>query len=193
MSKKFCEIVVDSPFVLFKGFFMGFLSWYEQRPLYYFHKYEGIRIDTLTEHFKEWLGLETHVHLCVEEKIADKLEDAIAKSFDKLGIAVISNKKIEQADFKFSTGLYDDNLVEKFKEDINQLAGVNTEIHLYESDTIDAGWQDMGVGAINIIPPIHHVFQGDFKGEFEDILIAYRKLKENPLVKLSDIHLHLEY
>lgn len=193
MSKQFCEIVVDSPFVLFKGFFMGFISCFQQKPLYYFHKYEGIRIETLTEHFKEWLGLETHVHLCIGEELADKLEDAIANSFDKLGIAVISNKKIDKANFTFKIGLYDDKLVDKFKEDINRLAGVNTVIHLKEAEIIDPGWQDVGVGAVNLIPPIHHAFEGDFSGEFEDILISYRKLKSNPLIKLSEIHLKLQY
>jgi len=192
MSKRFCEIVIDSPFVLFKGFLMGFLSCSQQKPLYYFHKYEGINIETLSEHLKEWLGLETHVHLCIEENLADKLEDAISSCFSKLGIAVISNKIIEKADFTFSVGLYDESLSEHFKDEINKLAGVNTTIHLKKIEIIDPGWQEIGMGAVSLIPPVHNVFEGSFKGEFEDILIAYRKLKTNQLIKLSGIHLRFK-
>ena len=66
MEKTFSEIVIEGPFILVKGFLIGFRSAMDPFD-YFFHRKAGIRRETLRDVMVDLFELENLVHVCVEE------------------------------------------------------------------------------------------------------------------------------
>ncbi|MBD3223891.1 MAG: hypothetical protein GF313_04130, partial [Caldithrix sp.] len=65
MSRKFSELVIEGPFMLVKGFLVGFLAVKNPEGRYFFHRKAGIRRETFKEFLKDFFELDNYVHLCL--------------------------------------------------------------------------------------------------------------------------------
>ena len=97
MEKHYVELVIAAPFILAKGFLLGLMDGAGKKPAYFFSKRTGIRVETLADGLKEWLGFENLVHLCLEKSFADRFQQAVENNHEKLGIEIKSQKEIESA------------------------------------------------------------------------------------------------
>jgi len=186
MAARFAEMVISSPFVLVKGFLLGWIQGRDDRPAYYFSRKSGIRTETLAEHLKDWLGLENYVHLCLECDHVASFKAAVTATQAKLGMEIISCKEIRSVYFEFNANLHDKEAVEAFKKELDALDTVETEYTLYETDLVSQGW-DMGPGGFSAIPFHRYIISGKIAGAFEAVLQVYRDLKSNPLVEMSEV------
>ncbi|MBN2430689.1 MAG: hypothetical protein JXQ27_04405 [Acidobacteria bacterium] len=186
MADRFAEMVISSPFILVKGFLLGWIHGRDDRPVYYFSRRSGIKTETLAEHLKDWLGLENYVHLCLECDYVQSFKDAVSATQEKLGMEIISCKEIRSAYFEFNANLHDKEAVTAFQKELDALDDVETEYTLHETDLVSQGW-DMGPGGFSAIPFHRFIISGKIAGGFEAVLRIFRDLKANPMVEMSEV------
>ncbi len=192
MSKPFVELVISSPFILFKGFLMGFLAGSGRAALYYFNQRNGIETETLKDYLKSWLGFENFVHICVEESLSTDLETAIKDNHKKLGMEVISRQKIRMAGFELKARFFDEEGPKHFRSELKKKENrLNITITADEQNAIPA-WQDVGVAVLATLPPYQHGINASVSGPLEEILGFHRQLAAETLVDVSQIHLVFE-
>ncbi|NOY22420.1 MAG: hypothetical protein GXO70_02755 [Acidobacteria bacterium] len=192
MAKPFVELVISSPFILFKGFLMGFLTGSKHSALYYFNQRSGIETETLKDHLKNWLGFENFVHVCLEEALSSELETAIKENHEKLRMEVISKRKIRMTGFDLKARFFDEEGPEHFRKELASI-----EDHLSVTITSDArttipAWQDVGVGVLATLPPYQHGIDATITGPLDDLLPFRQKLTAEILVDVTEIRLMFE-
>lgn len=192
MAKPFVELVISSPFILFKGFLMGFLAGTRHSALYYFNQRSGIETETLKDYLKNWLGFENSVHLCVEEGLSRDLETAIEQNHEKLGMEVISKRKIRMAGFDLKARFFNKEGPENFRKEL-----ALQEEHLSVTITTDVrttvpAWQDVGVGVLATLPPYQHAIDATITGPLDELLPFRRMLAAETLVDVTEIKLLFE-
>lgn len=192
MSKPFVELVISSPFILVKGFLMGFLTGGHHQVSYYFSRRHGIQTETLAEHLKEWLGFENFVYLCLERSIMPEFLKAVHANHKKMGIEVISCRAILDASFELEARLLDKNSANRFREELDRLGEHDVSITLTaDRELAVPAWQDVGVGILTSLPPYQYAIDARISGPLETILPFHRKLKDEILVNASTIKLRL--
>ncbi len=192
MAKPFVELVISSPFILFKGFLMGFLAGSGKNTRYYFNRRSGIETETLKDHLKKWLGFENSVHICVEAELSKDLETAIRENHEKLGMEIISKRNIRMASFGLKARFFDEEGPVHFRNELNALEGrLSVTITADGRSTIPA-WQDVGVGVLATLPPYQHGIDATVTGPLDELLEFHRKLAAETLVDVSDIRLLFE-
>lgn len=193
MQKSFSELVIEGPFVLVKGFIMGFLYGSDIEFDYFFHRKHGIRRETFREFIKELFEFDSYVHLCLENNVVPKFIKAIEKSHDKIGLAVKSLRAIRSASFSFSYEIFNEDLAKETKALFeNSPAGVQvTDYKPIEEISDDA----IGVEAY---APVHSFItrgSGKARGNFHDIMELYLNIKRSKAsesIMCSEIKLDLE-
>ncbi len=190
-KKEFVELVIESPFILFKGFLMGFIEGTGEKPVYFFSKRTGIKTETLVESLKVWFGFETLVHVCIEKKFADKLKKALDNTFDKLGMKVKSEKEIKSASFDFKVTFYRKKDADKFEKLIKSLPeGVVLDEFAKDVDIDKDAEKERGVYTAE--HPYVYKGEGEIVGDFEGVLDVYLKLKDMPHVELEEVYLNFK-
>ena len=192
MAKPFVELVISSPFILFKGFLMAFLAGTSRSALYYFNQRSGIETETLKDYLKNWLGFENSVHLCVEEELSRDLETAIKQNHEKLGMEVISNRKIRMAGFDLKARFFNEEGPENFRKELSSHEEHLSIIITSDGRTTIPAWQDVGVGVLVTLPPYQHGIDATITGPLDELLPFHQALAAETLVDVSEIRLLFE-
>ncbi|NOZ12973.1 MAG: hypothetical protein GXO69_04905 [Acidobacteria bacterium] len=192
MAKSFVELVVSSPYILLKGFLMGYLAGSGEKARYYFNRKSGIESETLKDHLKNWLGIENSVHLCLDEELAKKLETAIRENHEKLGMEVISRRKIIDAGFELKARFFDEDGAKHFRNELNSLKGRLSVTVTADGRSAIPAWQDVGVGVMATLPPYQFGIDAKVTGPLDELLEFHRKLSAETLVDVSEIQLTFE-
>ncbi len=194
MKKAFIEMVVDCPFILLKGFLRGLITCRDVEVIYFFPKRDGIELETFKESLKEWLGIESHVHLLIEEDFGDYLERALNKNYDRLKVSVISKKKVKEAFFDFSFVFFDEKVLKSVKEDIEkELKGCEDcrgELSIKEG--YEPVVDDVGGGVSPLITGKRYYLEGYVRGYLPDVVDFRNQLHDFALKDISKIKLMLE-
>ena len=115
MHKNFSELVIEGPFLLVKGFILGFLHGSEQEVEYFFHRKHGIKRETFKEFIKELFEFDNHVHVCLDNNIIPKLLKAVGQTKDNIELEVKSVRSIKSANFSFSFEIFNEELAKETK------------------------------------------------------------------------------
>ncbi len=192
MGRKFSEIVVEGPFMLVKGFLLGFLSCKKPDGKYFFHRKANIRRETLKEFVKELFELENYVHLCLEDDLIEPFKQALELYTKTTSYGIKSVKPIKGAQFSFAAELFDKELAGNFKQIIENLPdGVQLK-NYHPSEEIEKEAK-----GIESYAPLHeYVFRakGEIEGDFEGVIDTYMQIKRSDLsefVICSDIKLNV--
>jgi len=193
MQKSFSELVIEGQFVLVKGFILGFLYGSGQEFDYFFHRKHGIRRDTFREFIKELFEFESHVYVCLDNKVLPKFLKAIEKSKEKIGLKLKSVRTINSANFTFSFEIFNKDLAGEIKRVFeNSPAGVKViDYKPIEEVSTDA------IG-IEGYAPVHSFVargSGTAEGNFHDIMELYLNIKRSKgseSIMCSKISLDLE-
>jgi len=179
MARSYHEIVVEGPFMLAKGFLVGFLAGTKSEGRYFFHRKAGIRRETLKGFLKEFFELDNHVHLCLESALVDKFEEATYLYTKITDMKVVSTRIINSASFSFAYEFYNEDLAKKAKEMLSNLPeGVKiTDYFPYEEKDIE------GAG-IESYAPLHEFTargKGTVMGDFEGVIDLFLKIKRSDI------------
>ena len=189
MSKDFVEMVISAPFILVKGFLMGLIEGSGEKPIYFFSKRTGIRTETLGSAFKEWLGFENIVHLCLEKKFSNRLEDAIKNTYEKLGMEVKSVQHIESAGFDFKAHFFKKDEADDFQAYLDALPkGVYLD-GFKENEYQDKDHDGEG-GAYAPSHAYEYTANGRVVGDFEGVVEVFLKYKDDILVETDEVKLN---
>lgn len=190
MEREFVELVIEGPFILVKGFLMGFIEGTKEKPVYFFSRRAGIRTETLGEAFKEWLGFENIVHLCLEKSFAEKFSEAVKNAHSKIAIDIKSTKTIKSASFEFNANFYNKKQADKFKAILDNLdEGIFVD-SLKEEKFVDEIEKNRGIYA-----PEHdfeYSASGKIVGNFDNVIELYLKHKKEPMIELSEVYLNFD-
>lgn len=189
MSKDFVEMVISAPFILAKGFLMGLIEGSGEQPVYFFSKRTGIRTETLGSAFKEWLGFENIVHLCVEKKFSKRLEDAIKNTYEKLGMEIKSVQHIESAGFDFKAHFFKKDEADDFQAYLDALPkGVYLD-GFKENEYQDKDHDGEG-GAYAPSHAYEYSASGRVVGDFAGVVEVFLKYKNDILVETDEVKLN---
>ncbi|APF20533.1 hypothetical protein Calab_1328 [Caldithrix abyssi DSM 13497] len=192
MGRKFSEIVIEGPFMMVKGFLLGFLACKKPKGKYFFHRKENIRRETLKEFVKELFELENYVHLCLEDELIEPFKQVVDLYTKKTGYVIKSIKPIKGAAFSFAAEIFEKDMGSSFKQIVEHLPeGVSlknyTPSEIIEKDA--KGFESYA--------PLHeYIFRakGEIEGDFEGVIDTYMKIKRSDLnnfVICSEIKLEM--
>lgn len=189
MKKEFVEMVVSAPFILVKGFLMGLIEGIGESPVYFFSRRTGIRVETLSDAVKEWLGFENLVHLCVEKDFSERLNTAMVNTHDRLGMEVKSVRKIESAGFEFDAHLYVKDQADEFQALLDNLPK-GVYLDEFKEDEFQDPNNDGEVGAYAPNHAYEYKGRGRIVGDFGGVVATYIKLKNDPLIRTEEVGLN---
>ena len=191
MSKEFVELVFDCPLMLIKGFLRGLITCREEDIAYFFNKLEGIKSETMKETIKEWLGLESHVHLCVEDGFAEYLKKALEKNYSKLKVNVVSERKIKEACFNFSFFFFEKSVLNAVREGIEKLGEELGEcrIDFEKGEEYQPIADDFGGGLTPVVSSKRYFLNGRVCGDLPSVVKIRKRLAEKGLGDVSKISL----
>ena len=193
MARKFSEIVIEGPFMLVKGFLLGFLSCKKPDGKYFFHRKANIRRETLKEFVKELFELENYVHLCMENDLIEPFKQSLELYTKVTGYGIQSVKAIKGAHFSFAAELFEKDLAVNFRQIIENLPEGVKLINYRPSEEFERDAK-----GIESYAPLHeYVFRakGEIEGEFEGVVDTYMKIKRSDLSEFiicSEIKLQTE-
>lgn len=186
----FVELVFDCPFILLKGFLRGLITCKNEEVEYFFAKLHGIEAETLKESLKEWLGIESHVHLVVEKDFGEYLKEAIKKNYDKLKVKTVSEKEIKDAFFTFSISFFEEKGYESFENLIKQKAeDCNCSVNLEKSEVVEPITDDLGGGITPILPSKRYLISGKIQGYLPSVVKMREELIKEHAGDISKIKL----
>ncbi len=192
MSKTFSEIVIEGPFMMVKGFLLGFLACKKPDGKYFFHRKANIRRETLKEFVRELFELENYVHLCLEDDLIEPFKEAFTLYNKVTGYEIKSIKPIKGAHFSFAAEIFDQKLAQRFKDMVEKLPeGVKLE-NYHPTEMIDKEAK-----GIESYAPLHeYIFRakGEITGDFENVVNLYLNIKRSDLsdfVICSEIKLQM--
>lgn len=188
--KDFVELVFDCPFILLKGFLRGLITCKNEEVEYFFTKLHGIESETLKESLKEWLGIESHVHLIIEKGFGEYLKESIEKNYDKLKVKTVSEKEIKEAFFTFSISFFEEKGCESFENIIKKKAeDCNCSVNLEKSEVVEPITDDLGGGITPILPSKRYFIKGKIQGYLPSVVKMREELIKEHLGDISKIKL----
>ena len=193
MSTPFTELIIKAPFMLVKGFLLGFMHGRNESFDYFFHRKAGIRRETLTEKVKEVLSLENYTELCLPSSVVDNFIGAIEKIDPSLQISVTQKRPIKGAEFGFNFSIFDPHQSEICKQLFTYTPATIEILDYHPEEKRD----DEATG-IQEYAPIHpYICQGSgtVKGEFEGVMNFYLTIKRSELadqIVCKEIELHFK-
>lgn len=190
MSQQFSEVVIDAPFLLVKGFLMGYMQGRGSEIPYFFHRKHGIKHETLGEMVKEVLHLECHTHLCLPDSIIPAITEALAAVHDRIRTSIKSEKAIKSASFTFSYHIYSENRSGPCKDVFRNLPE-GVELQNYRPAELRSN-SPVGIAEFSTINQYCYEGSGSVTGDFEGVMAVYLKIKRHSLcdaVLVSEINL----
>ncbi len=193
MKQTYYELVIQSPFLLIKGFLMGFMYGRGEEFPYFFNRKAGIRRETLGEVIKEYLSLDNYTHLCLPENIVPEFETALEKAHPKIGVTIEKKNKIRSAEFTFSFEIYNEEQAQVCKELMKNLPE-GVELHNFEPKEI----RYETIHGVKEYAPLHpYIYrgQGIVRGDFEPLIEFYLRCKRSSIRELilcSEVRLYYE-
>ncbi|MDZ7316688.1 MAG: hypothetical protein ONB24_11225 [candidate division KSB1 bacterium] len=179
MAERFYEIVVDAPFLLTKGFLMGYMQGSGKSFKYFFHRRHNIRRETMGEIVKELLHLECQTHLCLPESAVDEFEKALANAFEQLHTSIKQKRLIKSASFSFSYHVYAEERVGPCKEIFRSLPP-GVELRNFQPVELRANLP-AGVAEYTTLNTFCYEGSGVAAGDFEGIMELYLRIKRHSL------------
>jgi hypothetical protein len=179
MSTPFSEIVIEGPFMLVKGFLLGFLSNKSVENPYFFHRKAGIKRDTLRDFLKELFELDNYAHLCLRSDLVNDFEKATEFYTKITGMKIKSVKPIKSASFNFAYELFSEEIATEAKSLIQNLPEdikIDGYKPIEEKDESGAGMEAYA--------PLHEFVsrgKGTVKGEFSSIIDLFLKIKRSKI------------
>jgi hypothetical protein len=190
MSVKYSEIIINAPFLLVKGFLMGFMHGREESFGYFFHRKAGIRRETVGEMLRKLLHFESHTHLCLPVVVLSSFKAALKRAEPVLDIKIESEREIKKAEFGFSFNIYNENQTELCKALFENLPeGIELEGFAPEEQ------KDEHLVGVKEYAPLHpYVYRGHghAHGPFSQIMKFYLDIKKceiSDFILCSDIRL----
>lgn len=175
----YCELVVEGPFILVKGFLVGFWSGSEPRPRYFLHRKAGIRRETLRDVLGELFEWENLVHICLEEGAAAAFEEAVDRSTPVIGISIRSRRAIEAASFEFSFQVFNRPLADECKSILTQvpegveLVGCDPKEEVRDED------REYSLSGYGGVHPYAYLGKGAVRGDFGGVVDLYLRCKRS--------------
>ncbi len=194
MKNSYSELIIKAPFILVKGFLMGFMYGREKNFDYFFHRKSGIRRETMGELFRELFELDCHTYLCLPNNVIDDFIDALEKAEPKIGVKVESRKRIEKAEFTFSFEIFNPAMSKACQDLFSDLP---EDVELVNFDPKELKHETM-LKDLSGYAPIHaYAYQGEgtARGDFEGVMNFYLKIKKSNLsdaIVCSDLNLQFE-
>jgi hypothetical protein len=193
MANVFSEVVITAPFMMTKGFLMGFMKGRNKDFPYFFHRKHGINHEGVGDLMREFLHSTCHTHVCLPEDLLAELESALSSVEEKLAARIESKKRINSAALTFSFHIYDEAHTGACKELFRSLPA-GAELHNFvpielRGDTI------VGVAEFSKIYQYCYEGNGKVTGDFEGVMYFFLKVKRYSLsssILCSDIKLILE-
>jgi len=193
MNQPFYEIVIEGPFMLVKGFVVGFLAGVKPDGEYFFHRKAGIRRETLKGFLREFFELDNHVHLCLEPDLIERFKKAAELYKTKTGMKIESIKPIKSASFTFAYEFFNEDLANKARDMLTKLPK-NVEL----KDYFPFVEKDNEARGVEAYAPLHDFTsraKGKIEGDFEGAMKVYLDIKRSEFsesVMCDDVLLELE-
>jgi len=193
MNQPFYEIVIEGPFMLVKGFVVGFLAGVKPDGEYFFHRKAGIRRETLKGFLREFFELDNHVHLCLEPDLIERFKKAAELYKTKTGMKIESIKPIKSASFTFAYEFFNEDLANKARDMLTKLPK-NVEL----KDYFPFVEKDIEARGVEAYAPLHDFTsraKGKIEGDFEGVMKVYLDIKRSEFsesVMCDDVLLELE-
>lgn len=179
MATQFSEVIINAPFLLVKGFLMGYMQGSHKEIEYYFHRKHAIKRESMGELMRELFHVECHTHICLPDSIVPELQTALHNVEHKLCAGIESVKSIKSAHFNFSFHNYNEKQTGIFKELFRALpAGV--ELVNYNPLEL-RGETLMGVADYTSINQYVYEGSGSVTGDFQGVMDFYEKIKRHSL------------
>jgi len=179
MSTAFSEIVIEGPFMLVKGFLLGFLSEKQVKNPYFFHRKAGIKRDTLRDFLKELFELDSYAHLCLRTDLVESFKSATEFYTQITGMKIQSVKPIKSASFTFAYELFNEEIAAEAKNLLSDLPG-DIKIEGYQPFEQK---DESGVG-MEAYAPLHEFIargKGNVNGEFSSVIDLFLKIKRSKI------------
>lgn len=179
MGVQYYELIIRSPFLLVKGFLMGYMHGRGESFKYFFHRKAGIRRETLGEVLKEYLTMDNYTHLCLPENVAEHFVSALRGAEPTIGCTVEKKRLITGAEFTFSFDLYNENQINQCKE---LFRNVPAGVELINFHPLER--RDVRLKGIKEYAPVHpftYQGQGTAQGDFEAVVDFYLTIKRSGL------------
>ncbi len=190
MSKTYTELVIEGPFLLVKGFILGFFGSRSENRSWFFHRNAGINRVTFRELIKEWFEFENLVHLCIENEAKEALLKQMKATEEESGLKVISEKTIKKGSFAFSFSIHNKELGQKAKEILHNLPEGVVLHNFSESEETDE--KAKGIELYSPAYEYTYAGKGEMEGAFNEISKLYLDVKRSefaPLVNLKPLEL----
>ncbi len=193
MARLFSEVVITAPFLMTKGFLMGYMQGRNKEFPYFFHRKHGIRHEGIGDLMREFLHSTCRTHVCLPDDEIDGFEAALGNVEEKIGAQIESRKLIKSAEFSFSFHLYDESKTASCKELFHSLPD---GVRLEDFSPVELrGDSLVGVAEFSKIHQYCYEGSGTAGGDFEGVMNFFLKIKRHDLsavILCSDIHLHFE-
>jgi len=191
MGKSFSELVIAGPFELVKGFLIGFRCGAGEEFGYFFHHKSGIRRDTLSETLKGIFAIEYHVHLCLEDSVLERFQQAVEKAGSQIGLKIVNAKPIKAARFDFSFTINNRKAAQNVRKLLDHPAeGVSLED--YRPLEEEHAEHEKVVGGYAPLHPYSFKGSGTAHGGFGPVMelfLAVHRIPESELVLTGEIAL----
>lgn len=193
MAIQFNEVVITAPFLVVKGFLMGYMQGRREQFAYFFHRKHGIKHEAFSEMVREFLHSTCRTHLCLPEDVLPDFEQALQNVEEKIGARIESKKRINRAEFSFSFHIYDESLTAACKE---LFASLPPGVELLNFAPLElAGETAVAVAEFSQIHQYCYEGNGLASGDFEGVMNFFLAIKRHSLksqILCSEIRLNLE-
>jgi len=189
MMKAYCEVIVEGPFDLIKGFVIGFLEGSGIQGIAIFEEEHHVENEGRFGQLMRLIHVRgNRVHLIVGAGFHNLLSDALNNRQDNLNIRIVSVKEITNARFDFSYKAF----ARLFGEKLKDLFG-----HLPPGLTMSADYAPRekilpeGKG-VEAYAPLHEYeiqATGSVTGPVKEVIDFYGQVEHEQLVELGSIKL----
>lgn len=180
MSTQFSEVVINAPFLLVKGFLMGYIQGSKKDFEYFFHRKHGIKRESMGELMRELFHVECHTHICLPNEIVPEFQASLHNVEHKICADIESVKEIKSASFSFSFHNYNEGQTGLFKE---LFKAVPADVELLNYNPMELrGEVLIGVSEYGHINQYVYEGNGTVSGDFQGVMDYYLKIKRHTLV-----------
>ena len=192
MEKVFYELVIEGHLPVIKGFVYGLLEGSKKKGTVIFTRENNIKSETYLELLMEWTHLhETLRYLVIEEGLLELIKQGLENTADLLKLNLKSIKRIKKASFNFHYEVYARKYGEEIKNFFSNLPP-QLKISPDYQPKEEVHPEEKGLGAY---APLHTYIlkaKGTVEGPIDILLLFYKKVQENDLIKKSQINLHFD-
>jgi len=190
MAIQFEQIVIKAPFILTKGFVLGYRHSKPEGFQYFFNRKAGIRKETIRGHIKGFFDINQFSYLCIETSVCDDFVRAV-KEVESFGMTIEDRSLIKSAEFKFSFEVFNQEEGNALKA-VFENKGSDVDLRGYApEERIDDVKKMRAKGSSHAYS---YKGNGTANGPFEGVMnlyLATKKCKAADFVLCSEISLTL--